>query len=67
MPKLPVFTSNEIIKLLEENNFIFVRQKGSHKIFKKENFPNIIVPDHGRKDLKKGLVSRILKDARIEL
>lgn len=65
MPKLPNLTSGEVIKLLESNGFIFIRQKGSHKIFKKEGSVNIIVPEHGNKDLKKGLVGRILKDAGI--
>lgn len=65
MPKLPNLTSGEVIKLLESNGFIFVRQKGSHKVFKKEGSVNIVVPEHGNKDLKKGLVNRILKDANL--
>ncbi len=30
-----VMTAKEVIKLLEQNGWIFVRQKGSHKQFKK--------------------------------
>jgi len=41
---------------------VFSRQKGSHKIFCKKEFPPISVPCHG-KDLKRGLTARILKDA----
>jgi predicted RNA binding protein YcfA (HicA-like mRNA interferase family) len=67
MPKLPALTSSEVIKLLEKHNFVFTRQKGSHKIFKKEGFLNIVVPVHSGKELKKGLISRILKDANIEI
>lgn len=55
-----------MISLLEENGFVFSRQGGSHKIFRKKGFSPISVPCHG-KDLKKGLTARILKDAGIYL
>lgn len=64
MPKIPVLSDKGIISLLEKNDFVFSRQKGSHKIFNKKEFPPISVPCHG-KDLKKGLTARILKDAGI--
>lgn len=64
MPKIPVLNDREMISLLEKNGFIFSRQKGSHKIYCKKEFPPISVPCHGR-DLKRGLTSRILKDAGI--
>lgn len=66
MPKIPVLTDKEMISLLEENDFTFSRQGGSHKIFRKKGFPPISVPCHG-KDLKRGLTARILKDAGIDL
>jgi predicted RNA binding protein YcfA (HicA-like mRNA interferase family) len=54
--------AKELIKLLEENGWEEARQRGSHRIFKNVDFPiNISVPDHGNKDLGKGLVSTILK------
>ena len=64
MPKILVLSDKEMISLLEENGFVFSRQKGNHKIFKKNGFPPISVPCHG-KDLKRGLTARILKDAGI--
>jgi predicted RNA binding protein YcfA (HicA-like mRNA interferase family) len=67
MPKSRIFTSSELIKILEKHNFVCIRQKGSHKIFKKEGFFNIVVPVHPGIDLKKGLVNRILKDTKINL
>ncbi|MDO8659349.1 MAG: type II toxin-antitoxin system HicA family toxin [Candidatus Parcubacteria bacterium] len=66
MPKIPVFSDKEMISLLEKNGFIFSRQRGSHKIFIKKEFPPISVPCHG-KDLKRGLTARILKDTGINL
>jgi mRNA interferase HicA len=56
--------ARELIKLIENAGWIFVRQDGSHKIFEKpgERRP-LVVPDHGSKDLKKGLMFAILKQA----
>jgi predicted RNA binding protein YcfA (HicA-like mRNA interferase family) len=57
-------TAKELIKLLEKEGWFFVRQKGSHKVFKKEGVNHIItVPDHAGQDIGKGLLNKILKDA----
>jgi predicted RNA binding protein YcfA (HicA-like mRNA interferase family) len=54
----------ELIRLLENASWREVRQSGSHKIFQHPDFTfNIIVPEHGSKDLGKGLVMKILKQA----
>ena len=56
--------AKELIKILEDNGWEESRQRGSHKIFKNTDFSiNISVPDHGNKDLGKGLVNTILKEA----
>jgi predicted RNA binding protein YcfA (HicA-like mRNA interferase family) len=56
--------ARELIQLLREKGWEELRQKGSHRIFKHPELPdNIAVPDHGAKDLHKGLVHRILKQA----
>ena len=56
-----------LIKLLEKNGFIFKRSKGSHQIYYNAS-PNItvIVPVHGNKDVKKGTLMAILKQAGID-
>ena len=39
----------EIIKKLESEGWIEVRQKGSHKIYKKQGIAELIVlPEHGK-------------------
>ncbi len=54
----------ELIQLLEKAGWREARQSGSHKIFQHPDFTfNIIVPEHGSKDLGKGLVMKILKQA----
>jgi predicted RNA binding protein YcfA (HicA-like mRNA interferase family) len=56
--------AKELIKQIEEVGWEFVRQKGSHMIFKKEGeIEHITVPNHGSRDLKKPLVLSILKQA----
>ncbi len=57
-------TANELIKILENDGWYFVRQKGSHKTFKHDFKEKLVtVPDHGKKELGKGLVHSILKKA----
>jgi len=61
--------AKELIKLIQKAGWYEVRQKGSHKIFKHKdiNDPSLIViPDHGSKDLGKGLVNKVMKDAKIK-
>ena len=52
----------ELIKLLEKEDFVFVRQSGSHAIFRKPGFKIIVVPVHS-KDVPTGTLNAILKDA----
>ncbi len=51
------------IKLLEKRGFRFVRQKGSHRLYKKGEL-RVTVPYHN-KDLKPGTSHNILKQAGI--
>ena len=52
----------ELIKLLESNDFVFVRQSGSHAIYRKAGHKIIVVPVHS-KDIPTGTLNSILKDA----
>ncbi|MEO8733630.1 MAG: type II toxin-antitoxin system HicA family toxin [Flavobacteriales bacterium] len=61
-----VLTPDALIKLLREHGFEFVRAKGSHQIFKnRANGKMTIVPMH-RRDLPKGTLLAILKQAGID-
>ena len=65
MPKLPVLTAKQIIKFLESDDFILDHSTGSHFIFYDlENKKRVTVPYHV-KDLPKGTLSSILKQAGI--
>ncbi|QHV97907.1 type II toxin-antitoxin system HicA family toxin [Spirosoma endbachense] len=55
-------TAQELIRKAEDNGWREVRRVGSHRIFKKEGKVLILsVPDHGHKDLKPGLLGKLLK------
>lgn len=51
----------QIIKVLEQKGFKFIRQKGSHRLYRKEDL-RVTVPYH-TKDLKPGTLRSILKQA----
>ena len=58
MPKLPVLSGRELVKLLETAGFVVVRQKGSHVSLQKGAF-RTVVPLHD--ELAKGTLLGILK------
>ena len=58
--------AKDIIKILLENDFMEVSQKGSHKKLKKGSIV-VIVPDHGGKDLGTGLIRKFEKQTGIKL
>lgn len=62
MPNLP--SSQEIIRILQKNGFVFVSQKGSHKKFKKAN-RIVIIPDP-KKEIPKGTFASILRQSGLD-
>lgn len=56
----------ELIKLIETDGWKFVRQTGSHKVYKHDSKKGIVViPEHGG-DIPKGTLNSILKQAGIK-
>lgn len=56
--------ARELVKLVESRGWVFQKQEGSHMIFKHPDFQRLLpIPNHGSKDLGKGLVQKILKQA----
>lgn len=65
MPKLPTLTPQKLIQILEKKGFKLDRVKGSHHIYyHPENKRRVVVPLH-KKDLPKGTLIQILKQAGI--
>jgi mRNA interferase HicA len=57
--------SNELIRLLQANGWYSKSQKGSHVKFIHDERPGLmlVVPNHGAKEVARGLELRIKKDA----
>jgi predicted RNA binding protein YcfA (HicA-like mRNA interferase family) len=56
-----------LIKILEQNGFVYERTRGSHKIFcNLINSKIVVVPYHGGRDMKKGTFLAVLKQAGID-
>mgnify|MGYP001556687590 FL=1 len=56
-------TPRVLRRLLEQNGFVFTRQSGSHAIFKHPvKKLRVVLPMHSR-DIPKGTLHAILKDA----
>ena len=63
MSKLPVVSSNDLIKyLVNEKGFSYVHTRGDHHIFKSET-RRVSIPE--RKEIGKGLLLGILAEAEI--
>jgi len=57
-------TFNELIRLLEKSGFRLLREKGSIRYYHKESHLKLIRIDyHGSKEIPKGTLNAILKEA----
>ncbi len=66
MPKLPVLTPRDVIRIMEKRGFILDCIKGSHHIYlHPDSKRRAVVPVH-RRDLPQGTLLSILKQAGIE-
>jgi predicted RNA binding protein YcfA (HicA-like mRNA interferase family) len=62
-PHLPSMTADQVVRILERRGFEQVRQSGSHLILRHSDGRRVTVPMHKSKDLGRGLLARIMKDA----
>ena len=68
MPKLPVLSGKEVIKILSKLGFEHIRTRGSHVILRKQDEKGkttLPVPLH--KELAKGTLKSIMKQVGISL
>ena len=61
MPKLPLLTAKELIKVLDVLNFQFQRQRGSHKFFSHPDGRTTIISCHQGEKIDRGLLNKIVK------
>lgn len=61
--KQPTANAKQLIRALEKKGFFFKRQSGSHAIYANIHGTKVTVPIHGKKNIGKGLLKQIMKDA----
>ena len=66
MPKLPSLTPKKLIKILKTNGFLLDHATGSHFIFYRVKDGRMVTVPYHSKDLPKGTLMAILKQAGIE-
>lgn len=61
-----VYSSREIIRWLNDDGWYEVRITGSHHHFKHSSKTGVVTVPHPKKQLGKGLLNSILKQARLK-
>ncbi len=64
MTKLKIVPAKKLIRFLEEKGFSVSRQVGSHVVLIRNNI-TVVIPSHKGKDLGRGIIASILKNANI--
>ena len=67
MPKLRPAKPDEVTRILERLGFTRIRQSGSHIVYYHPDGRWTTVPMHKGRDLGKGILRKILKDAKISV
>jgi len=62
MSKLPVIKGRELVKFLESIGFRIIGTKGSHVRLRSGDGRVTTVPMHGKKDIPKGLLRKIIRE-----
>lgn len=66
MAKLKLLSGQEVCKILEENGFKNIRQKGSHIVMQKllgKSTITVIIPDH--KELKISTLQSVIRQSQL--
>ncbi len=65
MPKLSPISGRELIRILQKQGFIVVRQKGSHVRLEHADGRKTSVPVHAGESVGIGLLRKIFRDTQI--
>jgi predicted RNA binding protein YcfA (HicA-like mRNA interferase family) len=61
MTDIPSVSFDRLIRTLEKSGFLRVKQHGSHIRFAHPDGRKTTVPDHGHRDVPKGLLLKIVR------
>jgi predicted RNA binding protein YcfA (HicA-like mRNA interferase family) len=67
MPRLPRLRGREVIAALRRGGFVVLRVKGSHHFLQHPDGRRTVVPVHAGETIGRGLFSKILRDAEMEV
>jgi len=59
--RYPICNANDVIRVLRRNGFMKVGQKGSHQKWRHPDGLQVIVPDHGSKQIPIGTLKSIIE------
>ncbi|CAD6491712.1 MAG: HicA toxin of bacterial toxin-antitoxin_ [Candidatus Argoarchaeum ethanivorans] len=65
--KLPLVSGEKMCRIVFQLGFTMVHRKGSHTVWVHENGRTTTIPLHSGKELPRGLVKKILKDAELSI
>jgi predicted RNA binding protein YcfA (HicA-like mRNA interferase family) len=65
MDKINPLPAKKVIKALEKIGFRQIRQKGSHLFMRHPDGRTTLITVHPDEDIGKGMISKIINDARI--
>ena len=63
--KIRPVPARKVVKVLESLGFVQVHQKGSHLFMQHPDGRTTVIPIHSAQDLGKGMVKKLMEDARI--
>jgi len=66
MTRLPRVSGADVVRAPQQDGFLVVRQKGSHAFLRHADGRATVVPLHAGETIGPGLLSKILRDARME-
>lgn len=64
MAFLPILTPQKLVRIIEKQGFVRIRQSGSHAVFIHKSGRKTSIPIH-RKTIGKGLLRKIIRDIKI--
>ena len=67
MSKLVPISHRILFKILKKLDFECIRQSGGHTIWGHPDGRITVVPVHGREEIRKGLLSKILDDIQLSV
>ncbi|MDK3159977.1 type II toxin-antitoxin system HicA family toxin [Kamptonema cortianum] len=65
MPRLGVFSGEQIARIMESQGFMRVRQKGSHLIMQKKDQHTITVPVPMHREVRIGTLQSIIRQSQL--